>query len=71
MKRRRWEDNTKHFLGGNDKNNARTGNSNHLFYHCHDCRTAMRYPGRCSFSVQLNYHALRDIKKDSLYLELA
>jgi hypothetical protein len=32
---------------------------------------AMRYPGGCSLSVQLNYHALGDIQKDSLYMELA
>ena len=67
MKRRRWENNTKHFLGGTNKNNSRTGYSGHLFYHCHDHRAAMRYPDRCSLSVQLNYHAMGEIKKDSVY----
>jgi len=27
---------TLNIFGGTDKNNARTGNSDHLFYRCHD-----------------------------------
>jgi hypothetical protein len=70
-RRRRWEDDTKHFWGGWVK--ILQGQEIQIIsvITVMTAAPAMRYPGRCSLSVQLNYHALGDIQKDYLYTELA